>query len=32
MGLDALWLAEFLLESLTLEPGMRFLDHGCGMA
>ena len=31
MGLDALWLTEFLLESLTLEPGMRFLDHGCGM-
>tara|TARA_B100000945_G_scaffold63417_1_gene47387 strand:+ start:375 stop:653 length:279 start_codon:yes stop_codon:yes gene_type:complete len=31
MGPDALWLTEFLLESLTLEPGMRFLDHGCGM-
>ncbi|MEM7364670.1 MAG: methyltransferase domain-containing protein [Pseudomonadota bacterium] len=31
MGPNALWLTEFLVESLTLEPGMRVLDHGCGM-
>ena len=31
MSPDALWLTEFVLESLALEPGMRFLDHGCGM-
>ena len=31
MGPDALWLTEFLLKLLILEPGMRFLDHSCGM-
>ena len=31
MGPNALWLTEFLASSLTLQPGMRVLDHGCGM-
>ncbi|GEM_PF-5856527 len=31
MGPNALWLTEFLAASLTLQPGMRVLDHGCGM-
>lgn len=32
MGPNALWLAEWLCEALTLEPGMRVLDLGCGRA
>jgi cyclopropane fatty-acyl-phospholipid synthase-like methyltransferase len=31
-GGNALWLAEWLAESLGLEPGMRILDLGCGRA
>lgn len=32
MGPNALWLAEYLSEALTLKPGMRVLDLGCGKA
>lgn len=32
MGPSALWLAEWLSEALTFEPGMRVLDLGCGKA
>lgn len=32
MGPNALWLVEWLTESLCLEPGMRVLDLGCGRA
>lgn len=32
MGPNALWLAEALAEKLTLRPGMRVLDLGCGRA
>jgi cyclopropane fatty-acyl-phospholipid synthase-like methyltransferase len=32
MGPNALWLAEWLAESLPLEKGMRVLDLGCGKA
>ena len=32
MGSHPLWLAEWLSEGLTLEPGMRVLDLGCGKA
>ena len=32
MGPNALWLAEWLAESLPLSPGMRVLDLGCGRA
>jgi cyclopropane fatty-acyl-phospholipid synthase-like methyltransferase len=31
-GANALWLAEWLAESLDLRPGMRVLDLGCGRA
>jgi SAM-dependent methyltransferase len=32
MGPNPLWLAEWLMESLELKPGMRVLDLGCGRA
>jgi SAM-dependent methyltransferase len=32
MGPNVLWLAEWLGESVHLEPGMRILDMGCGKA
>lgn len=32
MGPNALWLLEWLCESLDLKPGMRVLDLGCGKA
>jgi cyclopropane fatty-acyl-phospholipid synthase-like methyltransferase len=32
MGPNALWLTEFLTEALPIEPGMKVLDLGCGMA
>src|SRR5262249_52308208 len=32
MGPHALWLLESLTEVLTIEPGMRVLDLGCGRA
>jgi len=32
MGPSSLWLAEFLLGALDLEPGMKVLDLGCGKA
>jgi len=32
MGPNALWLCEWLCESLPLAPGMRVLDLGCGKA
>jgi SAM-dependent methyltransferase len=32
MGPNALWLTEALCQVLTLEPGMRVLDLGCGRA
>jgi cyclopropane fatty-acyl-phospholipid synthase-like methyltransferase len=32
MGPNPLWLAESLCELMTLEPGMRVLDLGCGKA
>jgi cyclopropane fatty-acyl-phospholipid synthase-like methyltransferase len=31
-GANALWLTEWLAESLALRPGMRVLDLGCGLA
>ncbi|MCA9170119.1 MAG: class I SAM-dependent methyltransferase [Planctomycetales bacterium] len=31
-GANPLWLTEWLSEALTLEPGMRVLDLGCGRA
>ncbi len=31
-GANALWLTEWLVESLDLRPGMRVLDLGCGRA
>jgi SAM-dependent methyltransferase len=31
-GANALWLTEWLTESLELRPGMRVLDLGCGLA
>ena len=31
-GANALWLTEWLAESLDLQPGMRVLDLGCGRA
>lgn len=31
-GANALWLAEWLAESMELRPGMRVLDLGCGRA
>lgn len=30
MGPCAIWLCEFLMEKMTLKPGMRVLDMGCG--
>ena len=30
MGPNALWLTEWLMEGLELEPGMRVLDLACG--
>jgi SAM-dependent methyltransferase len=32
MGPNALWLAEWLCGAMTLKPGMRVLDMGCGKA
>jgi cyclopropane fatty-acyl-phospholipid synthase-like methyltransferase len=32
MGLNALWLTEWLCEAIDLKPGMRVLDLGCGRA
>jgi cyclopropane fatty-acyl-phospholipid synthase-like methyltransferase len=32
MGSHPLWLAEWLSQAMTLEPGMRVLDLGCGKA
>jgi len=32
MGPNVLWLTEFLCEKITLKPGMRVLDMGCGKA
>jgi len=32
MGLNALWLAEWLGEDMDLRPGLRVLDLGCGKA
>ncbi len=32
MGPNAMWLAEWLCESVQLKPGMRVLDLGCGRA
>lgn len=32
MGPNAVWLLEWLCEAMTLEPGMRVLDLGCGKA
>ncbi len=32
MGPNSLWLAEWLCETMRLEPGMRVLDMGCGKA
>src|SRR5687767_3668226 len=31
-GANAMWLTEWLCESLALKPGMRVLDLGCGLA
>ena len=31
-GANPLWLAEWLAESMSIEPGMRVLDLGCGRA
>jgi cyclopropane fatty-acyl-phospholipid synthase-like methyltransferase len=30
MGLNALWLTEWLCQGMNLRPGMRVLDLGCG--
>jgi cyclopropane fatty-acyl-phospholipid synthase-like methyltransferase len=30
MGLNPLWLTEWVCEKITLEPGMRVVDLGCG--
>jgi cyclopropane fatty-acyl-phospholipid synthase-like methyltransferase len=32
MGPNALWLTEWLCQAMSLEPGMRVLDLGCGRA
>ena len=32
MGLNPLWLTEWVCEKITLAPGMRILDLGCGKA
>ena len=32
MGPNALWLMEWLCGAMNLQPGMRVLDMGCGMA
>ena len=32
MGPNVLWLAEYASEAMTLKPGMRVLDLGCGKA
>jgi cyclopropane fatty-acyl-phospholipid synthase-like methyltransferase len=32
MGPNALWLCEWLLDAISLKPGMRVLDLGCGRA
>lgn len=32
MGPNSVWLTEFLLEKMNIQPGMRVLDLGCGMA
>jgi len=32
MGLNPLWLTEWACENLSLSPGMRVLDRGCGRA
>ena len=32
MGPNALWLMEWLCSDMNLQPGMRVLDMGCGMA
>lgn len=32
MGPNALWLTEWLVEKMDLQPGMRVLDMGCGRA
>jgi cyclopropane fatty-acyl-phospholipid synthase-like methyltransferase len=32
MGSNPLWIAEWLASAMTLEPGMRVLDLGCGKA
>lgn len=32
MGLNALWLTEWLCEKMRITPGMRILDLGCGRA
>lgn len=32
MGPNARWLTEWLCEALSIEPGMRVLDTGCGRA
>ncbi|HOQ01391.1 MAG TPA: methyltransferase domain-containing protein [Acetivibrio clariflavus] len=32
MGINALWLTEWLCEVIELKPGMRVLDLGCGRA
>ncbi|MEZ5227484.1 MAG: hypothetical protein R2710_12635 [Acidimicrobiales bacterium] len=32
MGPNALWLTEALTEVMTIEPGMKVLDLGCGKA
>ena len=32
MGPNVLWLAEWLMEAFSIEPGMRVLDLGCGRA
>jgi cyclopropane fatty-acyl-phospholipid synthase-like methyltransferase len=32
MGPNVLWLTEFVAEAMTLRPGMRVLDLGCGRA
>ena len=32
MGPNVLWLTEWLMQEVRLEPGMRVLDMGCGTA